>query len=86
MDHFCKAQIKYIFNYLSHLKNAFKIPVLAFSIDDKAKIKIGTPAVSRYVHSRKYFELKNEPKTPDHDFPIGSKMLIIPSGNYLNKI
>ena len=74
-------------NFLSSLKDKYQIEnILALSIDDKAKVKIGVPAVSRYVHSRKYFEIHNEPTTPDHGFPIGEKLLITPSGNYLDFI
>ena len=50
------------------------------SIDDKAKVKIGIPAVSKFVYSRKYFIEGKGPHIHDHDFPIGSKCLIIPSG------
>jgi len=83
-DHYCKAQIKSVMNYLALIKDKYCIDdILILSIDDKAKIKIGVPAVSRYVHSRKYFEIHNEPTTPDHDFPISEKLLITPSGNQL---
>jgi hypothetical protein len=57
--------------------------IMLFSIDDKAKIKVGTPAVSRYVHSRQYFDINNPPRTSDHDFPLGSKFLITPSGIFI---
>jgi len=71
-------------NFLSFLKDKHNVnDTLVFSIDDKSKVKIGVPAVSRYVHSKKYFEINNGPTTPDHDFPIGEKMLITPSGNKL---
>lgn len=84
-DHYCKCQVKYIFNYLSHIaKSQENAKVLILSIDDKAKVKVGNPAVSRFVHSKKYFKVSNGPRTADHDFPIGSKFLLIPSGSYFN--
>jgi len=52
-------------------------------MDDKAKVKVGVPAVSKFVKPRKYFEINHGPVTPDHDFPIGQRFLIIPSGKKL---
>ena len=40
---------------------------LVLSIDDKCKVKIGVPAVSRHVKLRKYLEIsKGAPQTQDH--------------------
>ena len=80
-DHFCKAQVKCVINYLSHLSSQLGIKdILLLSADDKAKVKVGVPAVSKFVKSRKFFEIGKGPKTPDHDFPVGQRLLIIPSG------
>ena len=49
------------------------------SADDKAKINVGTLAVSRYHQIRKFFLSHDAPNYDDHDFPDrGSK--ITPSG------
>ena len=53
---------------------------MLLSIDDKAKVKVGIPAVSRFVHSKKYYTITKGPQTFDHDFPIGNKYLLVPSG------
>jgi len=76
--------MKYVVNYLSHLSSQCDIKnILLFSVDDKAKVKIGIPAVSKFVKSQKFFEVGKGPKTPDHDFPVGERLLIIPSGNLI---
>lgn len=59
----------------------FKDFSMLLSIDDKAKVKIGVPGVSHLVKSKKYFLSNLGPQTEDHDFPIGSRLLIIPFGN-----
>ena len=82
-DHYCKTQIKLIINFISTISDKLnmKKECLLLSIDDKCKVKIGVPAVSRHVKLRKYFEIaKGGPQTSDHDFPLGKKYLIIPSG------
>ena len=73
---YAKAKIKYCYNFATYFKEKF----LFFSCDDKSKIKVGIPAVSKFVFSRRYFTKENKPETPDHDFPIGNKYLITPSG------
>jgi len=61
-------------NYLSHIKSHFDIQdLLLSSADDKVKVKIGTPAVSKFVRSQKFFEIGKGPITPDHDFPVGER-------------
>ena len=81
-DHYCKAQIKTVINFVSIIaqNHNIKDQCLLLSIDDKSKVKIGVPAVSRHVKLRKFFDLSNPPQTPDHDFPFGKKYLIVPSG------
>ena len=71
-----------VINFISFIAKEFNLKkdCLLLSIDDKCKVKIGVPAVSRYVKLRKYFETTQAPKTPDHDFPLGTKYLIVPSG------
>jgi len=54
-------------------------------VDDKAKIPIGVPAVSKLVKSKKYFIKGKGPVTPDHDFPLSNELKITPSG-YLELI
>ena len=49
------------------------------SIDDKAKIKIGTAAVSRYHQMCRFFLEIDMPNLLDHDFPDPGS-LITPSG------
>ena len=48
------------------------------------KIKIGTKAVSRYIHSAKYFLIDSGSKTFDHEFNIYND-LFISSACYFNK-
>ena len=75
-EHICKTQIKYMINFLSLFNDCSCL----ISVDDKAKIKVGPPSVSRYVHSSKYFLSKDSPQTKDHDYPIAERFLITPSG------
>jgi hypothetical protein len=81
-DHYCKAQVKMVINFISYIAKKFnmKDQCLIMSVDDKAKVKIGIPAVSKHVKLRKFFELSKSPKLPDHDFPFGKKYLLVPSG------
>ena len=61
-DHYCNTQTKSVMNYLAFIKDKYYIDdILRQSIDDKTKIKIDVLAVSRYVSSRTYFEIYNEP-------------------------
>jgi hypothetical protein len=89
-DHYAKAQVKSIFTFVGLLYQALggnfhseeANLVVAFSVDDKAKVKVGIPAVSHYVFSKKYFKTDSGPKTSDHTFPLGLRYLIVPSGIY----
>ncbi|XP_070176491.1 uncharacterized protein [Littorina saxatilis] len=47
--------------------------------DDKSKIGVGRPAVSRYHQLRKFFVAGDDPNYNDHDFPTPG-YLICPSG------
>ena len=47
--------------------------------DDKAKLKVGSPAVSRYHQMCKFFLENDMPNFQDHDFPDPGS-LITPSG------
>ena len=49
-----------------------------FSVDDKCKIPMGTPAVSRLVHQRRFFMKDQAPKLADHDLRTG--FMIVPNG------
>lgn len=51
---------------------------VVISADDKCKLPIGPPIVSRLVNSRKFFLSGEEPNLPDHD--IRSGMCITPNG------
>ncbi|UJR18766.1 hypothetical protein I4U23_005672 [Adineta vaga] len=63
--HFTCAQV----NYVEELSSLYSDEILALSCDNKAKIPLGAPAVSRYVRSRKFHLVENQPNLPDHDFP-----------------
>ncbi|CAF4438106.1 unnamed protein product [Rotaria sp. Silwood2] len=63
--HFTCAQV----NYVEELSSLYSDEILALSYDNKAKIPLGAPAVSRYVRSRKFHLVENQPNLPDHDFP-----------------
>jgi hypothetical protein len=75
-ERFCNAQIKMLIDFLSLFSEQSKL----VSLDTKCKIKIGIPAVSKYVHSNKYFSTNARPIVFDHDFPIAEGMLITPAG------
>ncbi|CAF4579955.1 unnamed protein product [Rotaria sp. Silwood2] len=63
--HFTCSQV----NYVEELSSLYSDEILALSCDNKAKIPLGAPAVSRYVRSRKFHLVENQPNLPDHDFP-----------------
>ena len=52
---------------------------LRLSCDDKNKVNVGTPAVSRYHQIATFFLCGSEPNFIDHDFAYGNSK-IIPSG------
>jgi len=55
--------MKYVINYLSHLSSQYGIKdILLFSADDKAKVKIGIPAVSKFVKFQKFLKLEKAKK------------------------
>ncbi|CAF4545828.1 unnamed protein product [Rotaria socialis] len=56
-------------NYVEELSSLYNDEILALSCDNKAKIPLGAPAVSRYVRSRKFHLVEKQPNLPDHDFP-----------------
>ena len=49
--------------------------VAMLSVDDMAKIKVETPAVSRYHQIRIIFMNNDSPNLPDHDFPVPGYLL-----------
>ncbi|CAF1400768.1 unnamed protein product [Rotaria sordida] len=63
--HFTCAMV----NYVEELSSLYSDEILALSCDNKSKIPLGAPAVSRYVRSRKFHLVENQPNLPDHDFP-----------------
>ena len=58
----------------------YKDKVMLFSMDDKAKVKVGVPCISHLVKSRKFFMKDLGPQTTDHDFFLANGLLLIPSG------
>ncbi|CAF3635599.1 unnamed protein product, partial [Rotaria sp. Silwood2] len=56
-------------NYVQELASLYHDKCISLSCDNKAKIPVGIPAVSRYVRSRKFHLLDQPPNLPDHDFP-----------------
>ncbi|CAB4476999.1 unnamed protein product [Rhizophagus irregularis] len=59
------------------IQQNFANEAVIISQDDKAKVGLGTPAVGRTF---KTVQTVNEPVIiEDHDFPVGSKMKLIPS-------
>jgi hypothetical protein len=72
-EHYCLASVK----AAKVFAEVFANDAIIISQDDKAKIGLGIPAVGRTF---KTIQSVNEPVTvEDHDFPIGSKMKLIPS-------
>ncbi|CAG8530480.1 7001_t:CDS:2, partial [Gigaspora margarita] len=72
-EHYCLASVKMVREFASTFANHSII----ISQDDKAKIGLGIPAVSRTFRSLQSF---NEPVTvSDHNFPHRAKQKLIPS-------
>ncbi|CAB4440867.1 unnamed protein product [Rhizophagus irregularis] len=72
-EHYCLASVK----AAKMFAEIFADEAIIVSQDDKAKVGLGTPAVGRTF---KTIQTINEPVTvEDHDFPVGSKMKLIPS-------
>ena len=72
-EHYCLASVK----SAKIFAKVFADDTIIIFQDDKAKIRLGIPAVGRTF---KTIQSVNEPVTvEDHDFPIGSKMKLIPS-------
>ncbi|CAB4477164.1 unnamed protein product [Rhizophagus irregularis] len=72
-EHYCLASVKAARTFAE----VFADETIIISQDDKAKIGLGIPAVGRTF---KAIQTTNEPVTvEDHDFPMGSKMKLIPS-------
>ncbi|CAB4422741.1 unnamed protein product [Rhizophagus irregularis] len=72
-EHYCLASVK----AAKMFAEVFANEAVIISQDDKAKVGLGTPAVGRTF---KTVQTVNEPVIiEDHDFPVGSKMKLIPS-------
>ncbi|CAB4464998.1 unnamed protein product [Rhizophagus irregularis] len=72
-EHYCLASVKAARTFAE----VFADETIIISQDDKAKIGLGIPAVGRTF---KAIQTTNELVTvEDHDFPMGSKMKLIPS-------
>ncbi|CAF1267476.1 unnamed protein product [Didymodactylos carnosus] len=68
-SHFASAQVK----YCRELAALYPDEIVDFSCDNKAKVHVGTLAVS-YHQIRKYHLLKYAPNYDDHDFPDSAKL------------
>ena len=60
------------------MRQNFADECVSVSCDTMNKIKVGTLAVSRYHQIKKIFMKDDNPRTPDHDFPL--KYKLIPNG------
>ncbi|CAF1556269.1 unnamed protein product, partial [Didymodactylos carnosus] len=66
-------------NYVQELASLYNDECISLSCDNKAKIPLGIPVVSRHVRSRKFLLLNQSPNLPDHDFPKAG-VKITPAG------
>ena len=71
--HYTQAQVQYV-NEIFQFFGCTRI-----SADDKNKVNVGTPAVSRYHQISAFFMVDDAPNQLDHDFPYANSKLI-PSG------
>ena len=55
----------------------FSNEICWMSMDDMAKVKVGTQAVSHYHQLRRIFGTNNIPNYSDHDFPMLSYLLVV---------
>lgn len=74
--HACAAQVGSILEMVAE----FPEDCFAMSLDDKAKVHVGTTAVSRYHQIRKFFHSDDAPNHLDHDFPHAHGYLLAVSG------
>ena len=74
-QHHCASQVKTAREFGSDNKSQ----CVTLPCDDKSKIKMGLPAVSRYHQLNKFFVQSDSPQYNDHDFPVPG-YLISPSG------
>ena len=74
-QHHCASQVKTAREFGSDHKSQ----CVTLSCDDKSKIMMGLPAVSRYHQLRKFFVQIDSPQCNDHDFPV-PRYLISPYG------
>ena len=65
--------------FCAEMAAAFPYEVCHPSLDNKAKVKVGVLAVSRYCQIRRFFRQGEEPIYRDHDFPVPG-YLLSPSG------
>jgi hypothetical protein len=71
--HYCHAQVKLVLE----LFFKFSHSSMVLSYDNKNRVKIGLPAVSRLNKAKRWFMESDRPKLPTHDYPKPFK--IIPS-------
>jgi hypothetical protein len=69
-SHFAAAQVKYALE----LSSCYGEEIIAISADAKAKVNVGTVAVSRYVKMKTFLLEDDMPHLADHDFPSCSKI------------
>ncbi|CAF1343631.1 unnamed protein product [Didymodactylos carnosus] len=68
--HFSAAQVK----YGQELASLYSDEIIDMSCDNKAKVLVGTLAVSRYHQIRKFHMTHHAPNYQDHDFSTGAKI------------
>eukprot|EP00117_Sycon_ciliatum_P043397 scpid28652/ scgid31427/ len=71
--HYCTSLVAAVNEMFQHFGEA------RLSCDDKNKVNVGTPCVSRYHQLQSFFMVGSSPNLPDHDFPYANSK-IIPSG------
>jgi hypothetical protein len=71
--HYCHAQVKLILELFFKYSESSMV----LSYDNKCRVNIGVPAVSRLDKAKKWFMENDQPKLPEHDYPKPFK--IVPS-------
>ena len=65
------------------LASLYENRISVLSIDDMAKVKVGTPAVSRYHQLQRIFPTNDQPNLSDHDFPMSGYLLNVSGHMFL---
>ena len=75
-SHFARAQVKYALE----MGDQFSEEIVTYSCDAKAKVMVGTSAVSRHTRMRAFVSTEDMPLLDDHDFPPAEYGKIVPVG------